>query len=98
MSGQFKKPFSNPEEQPPKASPSSSISDLNTLQSPAINLPPAPNAMPPQGYVQGQHGQYGSRQTGQLFPEAGGSGQSGNTPANQLFAGQPGNMPVSQPF
>ena len=51
--------------------------------------------MQAQGYVQGQHGQYGPRPSGQLFQGAG-NGQFGGAPLKQPFPGQQGNLPVYQ--
>lgn len=102
MGNQFKQPFPTPEEQPSQASPLSSIPEQNTLTPPAVHAPSASN-LPPQGYVQGQHGQYGPGPNGQLFQNA---GQFGKQSANQLFPLRPeqqvfgqhqGNGPTHQP-
>lgn len=74
---------------------------------PAVNFPPAPklpsSGVPPQGYVQGQYGQYGPRPSGQLFHGAGGmSPQMGNQPfggqQNNGWLGQQGSMPGNSLF
>lgn len=101
MGNQFKKPFPNPEKRAGNVSPSSSIPEQDTIESRAVNSPTAPNMPPQQGYVQGRHGQYGARSTGQLFSGPGQPGsfpQQGGPTLNSPFGNQAGNMPLNPPF
>ncbi len=67
MSGQFKKPFPDPQPDPHAVS----ITERDTVKAPAPPLSGPPQAPLPQAYVQGQHGRYGPRPTGQLPPGPG---------------------------
>ncbi len=104
MGNQFKKPFSLPEE-PPGGSASPVLPEQETIRGAAINLPPAPHpaagGLPPQGYVQGKHRQYGPAPSGQLFHGPGGAGAFGNLPVSQTgnqVPGQQGGWPVNSLF
>jgi LCP family protein required for cell wall assembly len=100
MSGQFKKPFPDPEKKP-EAAPSSFITEQDTVEEPAIRRPLSPftppGMMPPQGYVQGRHGQYGAPQPPrQAFPNA--FGQPGQFSPHANAPGQVGAPSMSAPF